>query len=182
MSSWQRQLLNLQTRLDEVDTLLENIQEKEWAEEEEDDKEEWPHGLNDTEEATNNSQEMTLLDQILAMIIGAPPIVYSNARTDEEHYLFIKEEHQSILNEWKDTFGTLPKVPGASDTKKMSVEEVRAMGNDCKIWMRGWIGRVVDGLITGTGKVLRIKHCCVVSIDTTLIITSNFFSDVAITL
>ena len=33
-------LLNLQIRLDEVDTLLKNIQEKEWEEEEDDDEEE----------------------------------------------------------------------------------------------------------------------------------------------
>lgn len=127
-------LLNLQKRLDEVDTLLETIQEEEWAEEDEE-VEEQPHDLNDAEEATNDWQEMTLLDQILAMILGALPMIYSNAKTKEDHYLFIKKEHQSILDEWKETFGKLPRADEAvSDTKQLSVEELRAMGNDCKEW------------------------------------------------
>jgi len=129
-------LRNLQKRLDEVDTLLETIQEEEWAEEEDDDNDdEQPHDLSTAEETTDNSHEMTLLDQILAMILGALPMIYSGASTEEQHFWFVKEEHRNIVNEWKETFGRLPTAnEAASDKKQLSVEELRAMGNDNKAW------------------------------------------------
>ena len=90
---------------------------------------------------------MTLLDQILAMILGALSMAYSGAKCKEEHFRYIKEEHKSIAKEWKETFGRLPPSFRAEDetvsnanTKKIrdaetiSKEKLSALSNDSKDW------------------------------------------------
>ena len=136
-------LRNLQTRLDGVDNLLENIQEEEWADEED---AELPCSGPRVEEQTTDPSELTLLDQILAMILGSLSQTFSGAKSEEEHFKFIKEEHESILNEWKDTFGRLPnKIPVEAivnemaevhnnDYNSVSKDDLKAVGNDDKAW------------------------------------------------
>ncbi|KAL7479304.1 hypothetical protein ACHAW6_005039, partial [Cyclotella cf. meneghiniana] len=138
-------LRNLQERLDGVDNLLENLQEEEWADEENDEGQDEPTHKIDGE--TSDASEMTLLDQILAMILGALSMTYSGAKGKEEHFRYIKEEHKSIVKEWKETFGRLPPSFCAEhetvsiansnkigDVDALSKEKMSAMCNDSKDW------------------------------------------------
>ncbi|KAL3792872.1 hypothetical protein HJC23_004797 [Cyclotella cryptica] len=138
-------LRNLQERLDGVDNLLENLQEEEWADEEND--EEQDDSNDKIVEETPDASEMTLLDQILAMILGALSMTFSGATCKEEHFRYIKEEHKSIVKEWKETFGRLPPSFRAEDdtvsiahsnklgdADALSKEKLSAMCNDSKDW------------------------------------------------
>jgi len=118
--------LKLQERLQSVDDLLESLQEEEWAEEEDD--EPWDGG-GDGGVAKNNgndqdddgvAQDATLLDQILAMILGGLP--KESASSGEEHYKYLKGEHKSIVKEWKETFGRLPPFPSSTEEQPEVVE------------------------------------------------------------
>ena len=102
-------LLKLEERLKTVDDLLESLQEEEWADEEDD--EEGGHGNSfafgseeDGKEQAGfgptrpNPFEATLLDQILAMILGGLPkekdASGKDVKTSEEHYRYIRDEHK----------------------------------------------------------------------------------------
>lgn len=109
--------LKLQERLQNVDDLLESLQEEEWAEEEGEGEERGGVGADveyDTEEELANGS--TLLDQILAMILGGLPpkegsgseTIAAGRREETEHYRYIREEHKLIVKEWLVTFGRLP--------------------------------------------------------------------------
>lgn len=105
---------SLEERMQQVDDLLESLQEEEWADEEQ--------GIVQTEADANaessapstktpnadpvDSSKFSLLDSILAMILGSLP--QSSEVNLEEHYKSIQKEHQDIVNEWKDYFGRLP--------------------------------------------------------------------------
>ena len=119
-------LLKLEERLKTVDDLLESLQEEEWADEEED--EEGGHGNSfafgseeDGKEQAGfgptrpNPFEATLLDQILAMILGGLPkekdASGKDVKTSEEHYRYIRDEHKSIVKEWLEVFGRMPPFP-----------------------------------------------------------------------
>jgi len=134
--------LKLQERLQNVDDLLERLQEEEWAEEEEE-------GIiggttanadeyDQEEELANGS---TLLDQILAMILGGlPPEGKSTSpRADKaandkmeemEHYRFIREEHKSIVKDWLAAFGRLPPFPSDEEPEAVDLEEPPLDGNN----------------------------------------------------
>mmetsp|Transcript_25258 Transcript_25258/g.28874 ORF Transcript_25258/g.28874 Transcript_25258/m.28874 type:complete len:257 (+) Transcript_25258:1605-2375(+) len=115
---------NMEERLEKVDELLDDLQMEAWQDEEdgvldEDSSDE------DENIADENDGEMTLLDRILAMILGATPP--STKDSDHEHFNFLKEEHESIVQFWKDAFGRLPKLEQNSPSKssqQKSNEEV----------------------------------------------------------
>jgi len=102
----------LERKVIDVEELLENLQDEEWAAVEEAETEK-------SEPQTNTAKDkkdgMSLLDQILAMILGALPME-PGSKDRERHFLYIKEEHEFIVNGWKDYFGRLPPtfVSGAS--------------------------------------------------------------------
>lgn len=138
-------LKSLQERLEGVDNLLENLQEQEWADEE--DEEDSSHPDNDVEMEEVDSSEMTLLDQILAMILGALPTQFSGAKSKEEHFEYVKKEHRSIRDEWKEVFGRLPpsnttqSEPDVSGFNSkiakfdaLSKEKLTAVCNEGKTW------------------------------------------------
>ena len=98
----------LQEKMKTVDELVESLQEEAWAAEE------------DAEQALGDSKDesgpsFSLLDQILAMILGGLPV--KEGTTQVEHFQFIQREHQSIVEEWKEYFGRLPQAftPGAEE-------------------------------------------------------------------
>ena len=102
---------SLQERLQQVDDLLESIQEETWADEEAQEQ----HDSNDVD--TNaiachdekNTQDITLLDQILAMILGSiPPPDQDSKESVKEHVKYLQQVHQSIICDWKAYFGRLP--------------------------------------------------------------------------
>lgn len=101
-------LEQLEERMTKVDDLLEQIQEEEWAEEEGEGKikREGLHIDVVYDDLDMERHHRPLLDQILAMILGAarPP----QGRSKEEHYKFIRDEHQGIVADWWDYFGRLP--------------------------------------------------------------------------
>mmetsp|Transcript_25058 Transcript_25058/g.61737 ORF Transcript_25058/g.61737 Transcript_25058/m.61737 type:complete len:643 (-) Transcript_25058:305-2233(-) len=92
----------LSKKLENVEELLESLQDEEWQAEE--DRESEAESKKDTIHQSDKS--FTLLDQILAMILGTTPI--PRGKTSQEHYRFVQEEHKSIVNEWKSYFGRLP--------------------------------------------------------------------------
>lgn len=111
-------LLKLEERLQNVDDLLERLQEEEWADEEEgnNDDEIKQSGVTHVDANRDDDKESSrLLDNVLAMILGALPKEMSSvgdtAITDDIHYKHIKEEHDSIVQEWIRVFGRLPPCP-----------------------------------------------------------------------
>ncbi|GAX26924.1 hypothetical protein FisN_9Lh224 [Fistulifera solaris] len=92
----------LREKLKNIDELLETLQDEEWAaEEEEEDEEE-----GEVEDVTPDVNEFGLLDQILAMILGATDL--------SSHEVF--REHADIVQDWKAYFGRLP--PSSVDSNK----------------------------------------------------------------
>lgn len=121
-------LTNLEEKLQNVDELLETLQEEEWADEEEDESSQ-PCIDNGTQldDETGEPSEMTLLDQILAMILGALP--KERATVDKEHFEFVKNEHASIISSWKETFGRLPPFPSSEPEPSKDTERMRNINN-----------------------------------------------------
>lgn len=114
-------LLKLEEKLQTVDNLLESLQEEEWEAEEEEEghssfavEDEKDQGV-----GNNESMEGSLLDRILAMILGGLPKEKdsegNNIKTEKEHYIYIGEEHKSIVKEWIDVFGRLPQTFPSSE-------------------------------------------------------------------
>jgi len=114
--------LKLQERLSKVDNLLESLQEEEWAcEEEEEEEEKGSARITSNTTQKNKEGDATLLDQILAMILGGLPPKEMSSRDflttkrgrieEKEHYKYIVGEHKSIVKEWKDAFGRIPPFP-----------------------------------------------------------------------
>ncbi|KAL7534316.1 hypothetical protein ACHAWF_004790 [Thalassiosira exigua] len=136
-------LRELEARLRKADELLERMQEEEWADEEEGDEEgdvdgraprvrrdgETPEEAEEEEDAGPN-----LLDQVLAMILGALPkgglgmttSGKEETMSDEEHYRRAKEEHDAIAQGWMEAFGRLPPFPSAEGSEpEMEPKEER---------------------------------------------------------
>jgi len=119
-------LLKLEERLKNVDDLLESLQEEEWADEEDEEQNVREANWGDKDKV---EEEATLLDQILAMILGALPMeIYSlleggSRKTEEEHYRYIMEEHTSIVKEWIAVFGRLPPFPSSEPVAPEPVPE-----------------------------------------------------------
>ena len=117
--------LKIQERLQHVDDLLETLQEEEWADDEEQGEDDCQgrrggrlllqDDEKDEQKPAGPMEEATLLDQILAMILGALPKDMNAAgettMSDREHYNYIKMEHKSIVKEWLEVFGRLPLFP-----------------------------------------------------------------------
>mmetsp|Transcript_40953 Transcript_40953/g.49174 ORF Transcript_40953/g.49174 Transcript_40953/m.49174 type:complete len:859 (-) Transcript_40953:61-2637(-) len=127
------------TKLERVDELLETLQEEEWADEEEE--QEQGVSVKDSKQSLQNEHDgdsclndnigqkkcMSLLDQILAMIMGSIPrtgFCYETSQqketnlcyhdeyqvpSEEEHFINMKRKHETIVKEWIKEFGRLPK-------------------------------------------------------------------------
>ena len=116
----------LEERMAKIDALLEKIQDEEWAEEEGDgDVTSAIHrhvGLQIDvlyDDLDEERHHRPLLDQILAMILGAARP--SEGRTKEQHFRFIKDEHQSIVSDWWNYFGRLP--PSLAEKEETAAKE-----------------------------------------------------------
>lgn len=118
-------LVNLEEKLKNVDELLESLQEEEWADEDEDESCQPLLNAVDCMQKSkdfDDSSEMTLLDQILAMILGALSKESTGANDDKQHFAFVKNEHASIVSSWKKTFGRLPPFPSSEPDPGKSSE------------------------------------------------------------
>jgi restriction endonuclease S subunit len=110
--------LSLHSKLEKVDELLESIQEEQWADEE-------AAGQDDTsfDRPTDNNDQcgLSLLDQVLAMILGACPPPDGTALA--EHICHLEKEHRSILEEWLTHFGRLPPALFGSEEAQQDDKE-----------------------------------------------------------
>ena len=97
----------LDKKVKKVEELLESLQDEVWEAEEE---QEETSGAK--KEQSQPDPEFSLLDQVLAMILGTIP--NQPGMSSQEHYKFVQEEHKSIVREWKEHFGRLPPPAGAS--------------------------------------------------------------------
>jgi len=105
---------SLQDRLAHVDELLESLQEEEWQDEEEAEVEEAENigTLQSSSEARGSAQkitqraasELSLLDEILAMVLGATTAPLSVP----DPVAWLAQEHRTIVSDWKAFFGRLP--------------------------------------------------------------------------
>jgi hypothetical protein len=93
-------LSNLEKRLDDIDQLLESLEEEQWIDDEVDDDE------GSDVEKEENIQKLSILDQILAMILGSSH--RSDAISLHDHYSYIRNEHEAMSQGWKDHFGRFP--------------------------------------------------------------------------
>ena len=108
---------SLEVRLQQVDDLLESLQEEEWADEEEGEQEE--------EQMFHDSKlpnECSVLDRILAMILGTLPTPHDTSPQD--HFCCIKTMHTSLVNEWEAYFGRLPPLPFSKGIENDGVDTV----------------------------------------------------------
>ena len=104
----------VEKKLESVDELLESLQEETWEDEEtqESGKALVP-AVDDGFAGAASPEEFTLLDQILAMILGAfpppPPADGENAGdVVARHTQGLQKEHARIVKEWRVHFGRLP--------------------------------------------------------------------------
>jgi hypothetical protein len=110
LTSQQAVLFALDRRLRQVDELIETLQEEEWKDEEE---REGRGGSDDDESNGERADdpvrqgELSVLDEILAMIIGATSSPLDNP-TMEADLAWVQAEHRSIVKQWKEHFGCLP--------------------------------------------------------------------------
>jgi hypothetical protein len=101
-----------------VDELLESRQDEVWAAEEEEEEEEEEEHQKELVDATNlatptgnttsdvqDGKQLSLVDQVLAMILGALPVVPDQSL--QEHY-HLRQEHETIVAGWRAYFGRLP--------------------------------------------------------------------------
>jgi hypothetical protein len=102
----------LERKLHQVDELLETLQDEEWKKEEE--REE--RGYSDDEDSEQEDavddplqkqKQLSLLDEILAMILGATPPPLDSPSMDD-HVAWMRNEHREIVRGWKEYFGRLP--------------------------------------------------------------------------
>jgi len=117
---------SIEKRLKQIDDLLESLQEEEWADEEEGFIDENENNATATEhESSSTTTELTLLDQILAMILGELPS-HNKRNNMESHYKYIRSEHKAIVEEWKEHFGRLPVSLGGGENDKNDNAETSA--------------------------------------------------------
>ncbi len=125
---------NLQKRVEKIDDLLDSLQMDAWKDEEEGILDgDSSHDEKDFEKPSDRDEEekMTLLDSILAMILGT--LHQPKAISPQHHFNFIKQEHDSIIEEWKLAFGRLPKLSITDPTRQ---KKKYSVSDDC--WSDGY--------------------------------------------
>lgn len=110
---------SLQVRTQQVDDLLESLQDEEWADEEDGFKPSMDNNDSQDQDANHSVQELSLLDQILAMILGTltPPSESDvSQQTDEHYFRYLRTEHEEVLVDWRNHFGRLPAATHARES------------------------------------------------------------------
>jgi hypothetical protein len=91
----------LEEKMHKVEELLETLQDEAWEAEE--GETEVDNGKSDSD---GDDGSFSLLDQILAMILGSLPT--KPGVSTANHFRFVQREHEAIVNKWQDYFGRLP--------------------------------------------------------------------------
>jgi hypothetical protein len=123
----------LEGRMEEVEALLESLQDEEWVDEEEGVDTLTPEQrmLEGAVGQQPKKDDLTLLDQILAMILGAT--LPCGDISIESHVQKLQDEHLAIMLAWKDHFGRLPPpavspaVASFGDTSGTEMQHVAAI-------------------------------------------------------
>jgi hypothetical protein len=92
----------LEGKIQKVEELLESLQDEVWEAEEDAEKDQG----GSTSSTSDESSSFSLLDQVLAMILGATPI--QSGLSPQEHFQNMQAEHKAIVQDWKEHFGRLP--------------------------------------------------------------------------
>lgn len=143
---------NLEKKLEKVDSLLEIMQEEEWKDQEEGVM--MDEGLSDDEfigEQHSDGSQMSLIDQILAMILGAFQPLGKPAQT---HFAELKKEHKEIKSGWKSTFGRLPlSFVESCHTHELPVNEPIATADKKSNSDGTWDDDILSGELQGSLKL-----------------------------
>jgi hypothetical protein len=89
----------LKGKVEKVEELLESLQDEVWEAEEQQE-------AGETKRQADEDSPFSLLDQVLAMILGTMPI--EPGMTSTEHYKKVDVEHKELVRDWKQHFGRLP--------------------------------------------------------------------------
>jgi len=118
----------LEKKVQSVEDLLESLQDEVWAaeEEEEEIRGESKRGMSDSDNAAETS--FSLLDQVLAMILGALPV--ENGVDPGDHYRYVKKEHDAIITGWKNYFGRLPPAMSAKEGERNASDKNMTANRD----------------------------------------------------
>jgi hypothetical protein len=114
--------------MQKVEELLETLQDEAWeAEEGETEKD------NGKRDPDSDDGSFSLLDQILAMILGSLPAKPDVSTAD--HFRFVQREHADIVSKWQDYFGRLPpafssELPAPYPTDDASAEDANEDDTD----------------------------------------------------
>eukprot|EP00537_Pseudo-nitzschia_pungens_P001062 CAMPEP_0172363668 /NCGR_PEP_ID=MMETSP1060-20121228/6962_1 /TAXON_ID=37318 /ORGANISM="Pseudo-nitzschia pungens, Strain cf. cingulata" /LENGTH=853 /DNA_ID=CAMNT_0013086457 /DNA_START=53 /DNA_END=2614 /DNA_ORIENTATION=+ len=136
----------LENKVRDVEELLESLQDEVWEAEEEAEKEELLKELQQHRQqqqqqhrqqqqqqqqqqngSNDKEQGLSLLDQVLAMILGALPME-PGSKDREDHFRYVRREHEFIINGWKEYFGRLP--PAFVPSSSSSSDSPNATSND----------------------------------------------------
>jgi len=115
--------ISLKDKLLQVDNLLESLQEEQWADEEEAEEQATQQPRQHAAKALQQQRQpqLSLLDQVLAMILGASPPPEGTSL--EDHVRFLEREHRTILAEWEKYFGRLPPPLTSSSTNSTADQD-----------------------------------------------------------
>jgi hypothetical protein len=106
----------LAEKMTKIEELLDSLQDEVWQAEEETE----GAGASNLRTEQDDEPSFSLLDQVLAMILGATPNI--DDKKPEEHYRTMQIEHRGIVQAWKAHFGRLPLpaglAPGSSQSSR----------------------------------------------------------------
>lgn len=113
----------LSEKMKKIEELLDSLQDEVWQAEEEaehDQQQQPSDGVNAS--ATRISKPtFSLLDQVLAMILGATPI--PDGKSPTEHFQSMQKEHETIVQAWEAHFGRLPPPATGTTTSAQAAVE-----------------------------------------------------------
>lgn len=94
----------MESKVERVEELLESLQDEVWAEDEDEDDCESRDRSSDDDMAAleDTDSKLSLLDQVLAMILGALPI--EHGCDPQAHFEYVRQEHAAISRGWKAYF------------------------------------------------------------------------------
>jgi len=122
------EVVHIEKRLETIDTLLESLQDEEWADEIQIEEEGFVFKDKEVPNNTNTNKEfLSLLDQILAMILGSTTSNNKDIDDETEFLQLLRKEHAKIVEEWFKYFGRLP--PSTTSTETTSIPEQQQQTN-----------------------------------------------------
>jgi hypothetical protein len=104
----------LKGKVEKVEELLESLQHEVWEAEEQ-------QKAGETKRQADEDSPFSLLDQVLAMILGTMPI--EPAMTSTEHYKKVDVEHKELVRDWKQHFGRLQPQRPSTETGAGKAED-----------------------------------------------------------